>query len=138
MYDQAMQFDDFESIRRRLERLGVREADLEETFVRSGGHGGQNVNKVSTCVVLTHRPSGLTVRCESERTQGRNRLLARGRLAQKLEERERQRLADARHAAERSRRQKRRPTAAARRRMVEEKRRRGDIKRRRRSPHADE
>lgn len=68
-----------------MARLGVREEDLEETFVRSGGHGGQNVNKVATCVVLLHRPSGLQVKCQVSRYQGRNRELARGMLLDRLE-----------------------------------------------------
>ena len=55
----------------RLARLGVREEDLDESFVHSGGKGGQNVNKVATCVVLVHRPSGIAVKCQRERTQGR-------------------------------------------------------------------
>jgi len=62
---------------RRMAALGVREDDLEETFVRSGGHGGQNVNKTSTCVMLLHRPTGLRVKCQSSRQQGFNRFLAR-------------------------------------------------------------
>ena len=68
-----------------MRRLGVREEELEERFVRSGGPGGQNVNKVSTCVVLRHRPSGLEVRCQQERSQALNRFLARRILLQRLE-----------------------------------------------------
>ncbi len=68
-----------------MQRLGVREEDLEESFVRSGGPGGQNVNKVSTCVVLRHRPSGLEVRCQRERSQALNRFLARRILLDRLE-----------------------------------------------------
>ena len=57
-------------------------------FVRSGGHGGQNVNKTSTCVMLLHRPSGLQVKCQATRQQGLNRFLARRLLLDKIEERQ--------------------------------------------------
>ena len=70
-----------------MRRLAVREADLEERFIRSSGPGGQNVNKVSTCVVLRHRPSGLEVRCQQERSQAMNRFLARRMLLRRLEAR---------------------------------------------------
>ena len=68
-----------------MKRLGVAESDLDERFVRSSGPGGQNVNKVSTCVVLRHRPSGLEVRCQRERSQALNRFLARRILLARLE-----------------------------------------------------
>ena len=65
--------------------LGVREADIEETFVRSGGHGGQNVNKTATCVMLLHGPTRLQVKCQTTRSQGLNRYLARRLLLDKIE-----------------------------------------------------
>ncbi|MBI4596802.1 MAG: peptide chain release factor-like protein [Candidatus Omnitrophica bacterium] len=68
-----------------MQRLGVAEGDFEERFLRSGGPGGQNVNKVETCVVLRHLPSGLEVRCQRERSQALNRFLARRLLLKKLE-----------------------------------------------------
>ncbi len=68
-----------------LEKLGIRESDLAESFVRSGGPGGQNVNKVSTCVVLKHRPTGLIVKCQKERSQALNRYAARRILAARME-----------------------------------------------------
>src|SRR5256714_12829777 len=72
----------------RMAALGVREADIEETFVRSGGHGGQNVNKTATCVMLLHRATGLQVKCQETRQQGLNRFLARRLLLDKIEERQ--------------------------------------------------
>lgn len=68
-----------------MRRLGVEERDLEERFIRSSGHGGQNVNKVATCVVLRHPASGLEVRCQRERSQALNRYLARRTLLERLE-----------------------------------------------------
>ena len=68
-----------------MQRLGVREDELEERFIRSSGPGGQNVNKVATCVVLRHRPSGLEVRCQQERSQALNRFLARRILLRRIE-----------------------------------------------------
>src|SRR5208337_2810481 len=92
----------------RMAALGVREADLEETFVRSGGHGGQNVNKTSTCVMLLHRPSGLQVKCQATRQQGLNRFLARRLLLDKIENLQKGYVATERAAIEKIRRQKRR------------------------------
>ncbi|OGW82431.1 MAG: peptide chain release factor 1 [Omnitrophica bacterium GWA2_52_8] len=70
---------------RMMVRLGLRETDFEESFVRSSGPGGQNVNKVSTCVVLKHLPTGITVKCGQERSQAMNRFLARRILAGRIE-----------------------------------------------------
>ena len=74
-----------ESLQRRMTQLGIREEDLEESFVRSGGPGGQNVNKVATCVVLKHVPTGLAVKCQRDRSQAMNRYFARRILVERLE-----------------------------------------------------
>jgi peptide chain release factor len=69
----------------RMQALGVREQDIQEQFVRSSGAGGQKVNKTSTCVMLYHAPSGIRVKCQKERSQSRNRVLARSILLDKIE-----------------------------------------------------
>ena len=76
-----------QALRVKMERLGIRERDLEEKFIRSSGRGGQKVNKTSSCVYLKHRPTGIEVKCQQERSQARNRFLARRILARKIETR---------------------------------------------------
>ncbi len=117
----------------RMAALGVREADIEETFVRSGGHGGQNVNKTSTCVMLLHRPTGLQVKCSATRQQGLNRFLARRLLLDKIEARQKGFVAAERDRAEKIRRQKRRRSRRAKARMLDDKSHHGAKKESRRS-----
>ena len=71
---------------KKMDELGVKESDLDEKFIRSGGPGGQNVNKVATCVQIKHIPTGITVKNQEDRSQGVNRFLARRALLLKLEE----------------------------------------------------
>jgi protein subunit release factor B len=130
-----------DAIAERLRSLGIREADLDESFVRSGGKGGQNVNKVATCVVLVHRPTGIAIKCQLERTQALNREHARRLLADKLEARALAEKRAAQAAAAKLRRQKRRRSRQAKEKMLHDKRARSETKARRRrvSPaHGDE
>lgn len=105
----------------RMVALGVREADLEESFVRSGGHGGQNVNKTSTCVMLLHRPTGVQVKCQETRQQGLNRFIARRLLLDKIEAAQTGRVAAQRAEIEKIRRQKRKRSRRAKARMLADK-----------------
>ena len=112
----------------RMAKLGIFEADIEESFVRSSGAGGQNVNKVSTCVQIVHRPSGLSVRCQQERSQAMNRFIARRLLCDKLEERVLGAQSARRQLAEKIRRQKRKRSKRAKERILEAKRHNSSIK----------
>jgi protein subunit release factor B len=110
-----------DALAQRMRRLGVREEDLVETFVRSGGHGGQNVNKTSTCVLLIHLPTGHQVKCQTARTQGANRVLARTRLLDRIEIARNERRARERARREKARRRSRPRSRAAKERVLADK-----------------
>jgi protein subunit release factor B len=71
-------------LREMMAALGVREEDIAESFIRSSGKGGQHVNKTSSCVYLRHLPTGLEVKCGTDRSQSVNRFLARRELLEKI------------------------------------------------------
>lgn len=122
-----------------MQNLGIREKDLEEKFIRSSGKGGQKTNKASTCVYLKHRPSGIEVKCQRERSQALNRFLARRILAHKIETLILGRLSEERKRIEKIRRQKRRRSRRAKEKMLKDKARRAKKKKRRSyRPQADE
>ncbi|MBN1595093.1 peptide chain release factor-like protein [candidate division FCPU426 bacterium] len=102
----------------RMAALGLREEDLAERFLRSGGPGGQHTNKVSTCVVLRHLPTGLEVRCQKERSQSLNRYWARRLMADKLDEQLNKSRSQIQQAREKIRRQKRRRSRRSKEKML--------------------
>lgn len=122
----------------RMSELRIHQDDLEESFIRGSGAGGQKINKTSSTVVLRHIPSGIEVRCQQERSLTQNRFLARMDLCDKLEARTRN--ASQAIAAARSRKRaiNRKRTAGQKRAMIDDKRRRGHTKRLRGKPGSDE
>ena len=106
----------------RMESLGIREADIVEKFIRSGGHGGQNVNKVATCVYLKHLPTGTEVKCQQERSQALNRYLARRILVDKIETALLGRQSEEEQRIAKIRRQKRKRSKRAKEKMLADKR----------------
>src|SRR5215469_9380511 len=112
-----------------LDSLGLRPQDFDEVFARSGGPGGQNVNKVSTAVTLVHRPTGLSVTVQETRSQFRNRQLAIQRLLDRIEE-QRNRIAAEKKAAKELKRRQNAPRPPALRKKIRElKERRSQVKR---------
>lgn len=107
------------SLQERMDRLGIKESDVVEQFIRSGGPGGQNVNKVATCVYLKHLPTGIEVKCQQERSQALNRFLARRILVQKIEDIALGRESEERRRVEKIKRQKRKRSKRAKEKVLE-------------------
>jgi protein subunit release factor B len=118
----------------RLAALGTSVSDVDERFIRGAGPGGQKINKTSSTVWLRHRPTGIEVRCQRERSQAANRDLAWEELCQRLEERRRQMAADRIDEREREARRKRPKSRSQKIKMIESKKHRAGIKAHRRMP----
>ena len=121
--------DKLAQLQLRMSALGVNEAEIEETFVRSGGAGGQKVNKSSSCVMLLHRPTGLRVKSQTTRHQAMNRFLARRLLLDKIERMRKGHVEAERARIEKVRRQKQKRSSRAKHRMLADKARHSEKKR---------
>ncbi|MCB1225537.1 MAG: peptide chain release factor-like protein [Verrucomicrobiales bacterium] len=117
-----------EALLKRLKKLGIRDEDLEESFIRGTGPGGQKINKTSSTVTLRHRPSGIEVRCQKERSQSANRYWARVELCDQLETQRREERLAAQDAREKKRRQSRPRPRGLQEKILKEKKRRSGIK----------
>ncbi|HMP90715.1 MAG TPA: peptide chain release factor-like protein [Kiritimatiellia bacterium] len=112
----------------RMARLGIREDDIEETFIRGSGSGGQKINKTSSCVQLLHKPTGIEVKCQRDRSQAMNRFLARRELCERMEEKVEGIKAARQQEQEKIRRQKRRRSRRQKARMLDDKKKHGEKK----------
>ncbi|MDD5687635.1 MAG: peptide chain release factor-like protein [Elusimicrobia bacterium] len=104
-----------------MQKLGIFEKDIIESFIRSGGKGGQNVNKTSTCVHLMHVPTGIEVKCQEERSQSLNRFIARRILTSKIEQKILGKQSEEQKRIEKIRRQKRKRSKRAKEKLLQEK-----------------
>ena len=121
-----------------MRKFNVREEDLIEKFIRSSGPGGQNVNKVATCVYLKHVPTNFEVKMRKARSQGLNRFLARRELVRKIKNHILGKESEEEMRREKIRRTKRRRSRRAKKKMLEQKKLQAHKKELRAKPTRDE
>lgn len=122
------------NLRERMEKLGLREQDLEERFVKGSGHGGQKINKTSSAVWLKDHKSGIEVKCQESRQQSLNRFLARRLLVEKLEAKQTTQIFSEQQEIAKIRRQKRKRSKRAKEKILKNKKEHAQKKQLRRKP----
>jgi protein subunit release factor B len=121
-----------------MQRLHIQEDELEETFIRGTGAGGQKINKTSSTVVLRHLPSGVEIRCQRERSQAQNRHVARVELCDRLEALRAAAKLEVQNEKEKARRQNRPRPRSLKKKLVKSKRHRAGIKQNRGRPGGED
>lgn len=121
-----------------MRKFNVREKDLIEKFIRSRGPGGQNVNKVATCVYLKHLPTGFEVKMQKSRSQGLNRFLARRELVRRIKNHILGKESEEERRREKIRRAKYRRSRRAKKKILEQKKRQAQKKELRAKPSLNE
>ena len=124
-----------ESLLQQMQKYDIREEDLEEQFIRGSGAGGQKINKTSSCVMLTHHPTGTQVRCQKSRSQALNRFLARRLLVQTIAGHVEGKKSEVQQHREKIRRQKRRRSRRAKEKMLANKKKQAEKKTFRQTPN---
>lgn len=121
-----------------MEELGISEEDITEQFILGSGSGGQKLQKTSSTVLLKHIPTGITIKCQEQRSREANRYYARRRLCEKLDEMQKGEKSKKQQEIEKIRRQKRRRSRRTQQKILEEKKQRGELKQTRKKPDISE
>jgi len=138
MLDFGVRKEKQKALEEKMQKYGVREEDLVEKFIRARGPGGQNINKVATCVYLKHLPTGFEVKMQKARSQALNRFLARRELMRKIENYVLGKESEEEKRREKIRRAKQRRSRRAKKKMLEQKRLQSRKKELRKEPHLNE
>lgn len=126
------------TLQARMAALGIVEEDLVERFVKGSGPGGQKINKTASCVFLKHVRSGVEVKCQDGRSLQDNRVEARLRLCEALEQKAMERKQGQAQQRAKTRFQKRKRSVRQKKKIVESKRRHGQTKQLRKRPSKDD
>ena len=121
-------------LQERMAKLEIKDDDLIEKFILGSGKGGQKVNKTASCVYLKHLPSGIEVKCQSERSRELNRYYARRLLCEKIEEKLHHIKTEKQKEIEKIRRQKKRRSRKQKQKMLEDKKHQSEKKKLRKKP----
>lgn len=126
-----------EDLESRMERLGIKDADLIEKFILGSGSGGQKINKTASCVYIKHIPTGIEVKCQKDRSREMNRFFARREICERLEFQLFNEKSKKQQEAEKIKRQKRRRSRRQQAKMLEDKRQHSEKKSSRQIKHED-